>query len=570
MDKFCSEILRRSVHQALASAGFEKSSKLGGEVFADVLKDYLLCLGKSAHEGAIRSGRTKTTSTDVLAAFEDFGIRIDELKEWSQTDGKILGKYTGPLPQPKIMEGLLRSGLPGYSTNEFSDLPTTEIKEASDFKSNVNPVDSNEMQVDTIRKSHEIIFNEVVDKNNEPEDSKGLQIEATNEHLVDSSVVLQSYTRPLRPSYVPEWLPPFPEVKPQQDERLEYETDDALKKSPEISSNEAISQDTTLEIHKDDENSVKSNLVSCQDKSLKTTRRKRSLDQRPPTYDIANVFNSIAPPKVQTQELSFESSFESPKKKRKLKIIPSSLIPFHAVGEISQDGIANQDVTSLTKLMSSTVGPLKLLKESQTKKPSIATRTRSDNEIHVTNISSLSEIKQPQVKLPVSRKGKEKMVDASDFRETTPLNSSRPRPPTAIRRGSKVKLGKSITKPVIVPADKPASASTTGATKLRIRLGKVSPIDVVAPAASPVASTSSVQSQLVVNNPSNVGVADPPEVINCICPYPFSEIDDGNFMLSCDGCQVWFHGICTGFGPSYVEVDTWYCERCRARGVGIS
>ncbi|CAG8546997.1 30006_t:CDS:2, partial [Racocetra persica] len=499
-----------SVHQALASAGFEKSSKLGGEVFADVLKDYLLCLGKSAHEGAINSGRTKTTSTDVLAAFEDFGIKIDELKEWSQTDGKILGKYTGPLPQSKIMEGLLRSGLPGYSTNEFNDLPATEIKGTCDFKSNV---------------------------------------------------------KPLRPSYVPEWLPPFPEVKPQQ-EKLEDETDDTLKKSPEISSNEAVSQDSTLEIHKDDVNSMKSNLLPSQDKSLKTARRKRSLDQRPPTYDIANVFNSIVPPKVQTQESSFEPS---PKKKRKLKITPSSLIPFHAVGEISQDGITNQDVTSLTKLMSSTVGPLKLLKESQTKKPSpIATRIRSDNEVPVTNISSLSEVKRPQVKLPVSRKGKEKMIDSSDFQEITPLNSSRPRPPTAIRRGSKVKLGKPITKPAIVPADKPASASTTGATKLRIRLGKVSPIDVVAPAASPVASTSSVQSQLVVNNPSNVGVADPPEVINCICPYPFSEIDDGNFMLSCDGCQVWFHGICTGFGPSYVEVDTWYCERCRARGMGIS
>ncbi|CAG8622091.1 7284_t:CDS:1 [Dentiscutata erythropus] len=537
MDRFCSEILRRSVHQALASAGFEKSSKLGGEVFADVLKDYLLCLGKSAHEGAINSGRTKTTSTDVLAAFEDFGIKIDGLKEWSQTDGKILGKYIGPLPQPKIMEG------------------------------NIKPVDPNEMQVDTAyTESHGKISNEAVDNNNEPEGVKGLKIEATNEHSVDSNAILQSDVQPLRPSYVPEWLPPFPEIKPQEAEKIQDKTDDTSKKSPEVNSNQAMFQDTTLKIHKDDNvNSMKSILLSSKDnKSSKMTRRKRSPDQRPPTYDIANVYNSIAPPKVQTQE---ESPFESPKKKRKLKITPSSLIPFHTIDEISHDGIANQDVTSLTKLTSSTAGPLKLLKEGQTKKPPITTRTRSDHEIPVTSVSSLSEVNLPQVKLPVSRKGKEKMVDSSDFQETVSLNSSRPKPPTAIRRGSKVKLGKSITKPALVPDDKPAS-TTTGATKLRIRLGKVSPID-VAPAASSVASTSSVKTKLV-NNSSNVGVADPPEVINCICPYPFSEIDDGNFMLSCDGCQVWFHGICTGFGPSYVEVDTWYCERCRARGMGKS
>ncbi|KAF0530528.1 phd-finger domain-containing protein [Gigaspora margarita] len=567
MDRFCSEILRRSVHQALASAGFEKSSKLGGEVLADVLKDYLLCLGKSAHEGAINSGRTKTTPTDVLAAFEDFGIKIDELKEWSQTDGKILGKYTGPLPQPKIMEGLLRSGLPGYSTNEFRDLPTIENKDTYNLP-NVKPVDPNEMQVDTVYiESHEKISNEIIGNSNEREGIKELKIEATNEHSVDSNnVILQSDVQLLRPSYVPEWLPPFPEIKPQETEKIEDKADDTSTISPEINSNQAMLQDTKLKIHKDDDvNSMKSNLLSSQDKSSKMTRRKRSPDQRPPTYDIANVYNSITPPKVQTQE---ESSFEPPKKKRKLKITPSSLISFHAIDEISHDGITNQGVTGLTKLMSSTVGPLKLLKEGQTKKPpSITTRIRSDHEIPVTNVSSLSEVNPSQVKLPVSRKGKEKMVDSSDFQETVSLNSSRPKPPTAIRRGSKVKLGKSITKSTPVPDDKPAP-TTTGATKLRIRLGKVSPID-VAPAASPVASTSSVQTQ-PVNNPSNVGVADPPEVINCICPYPFSEIDDGNFMLSCDGCQVWFHGICTGFGPSYVEVDTWYCERCRARGMDIS
>lgn len=98
MDKFCAEYLRRSVHQALTSAGFEKSSRVAGEVFADVLKDYLLCLGKSAHERATNSGRIKTTSTDVLAAFEELGINVEELKEWSQNEGKILGKFLGPQP----------------------------------------------------------------------------------------------------------------------------------------------------------------------------------------------------------------------------------------------------------------------------------------------------------------------------------------------------------------------------------------------------------------------------------------------------------------------------------------
>ncbi|RHZ65024.1 hypothetical protein Glove_319g167 [Diversispora epigaea] len=76
----------------------------------------------------------------------------------------------------------------------------------------------------------------------------------------------------------------------------------------------------------------------------------------------------------------------------------------------------------------------------------------------------------------------------------------------------------------------------------------------------------------ITNSNTNITVTDnveggEVEIINCICPYPLCEIDDGNFMLSCDKCQVWFHGTCVGFGPTPVEVNTWYCDRCIEKGV---
>ena len=101
MEKFCAEIIRRATHQTLASAGFEKSSRIGGDVLADVFKEYLMFLGKSAQEAATNAGRTKVNTTDILVAFEDLGINLEELREWAKTEGKVLGGYAGRKPTLK-------------------------------------------------------------------------------------------------------------------------------------------------------------------------------------------------------------------------------------------------------------------------------------------------------------------------------------------------------------------------------------------------------------------------------------------------------------------------------------
>jgi histone H3/H4 len=103
MEKFCAEIIRRATHQTLAAAGFEKSSRISGDVLADVFKEYLMFLGKSAQEAATNAGRTKVNTTDILITFEDLGINLEELKEWTKTEGKVLGGYAGR--KPTVLKG---------------------------------------------------------------------------------------------------------------------------------------------------------------------------------------------------------------------------------------------------------------------------------------------------------------------------------------------------------------------------------------------------------------------------------------------------------------------------------
>ncbi|CAB4469091.1 unnamed protein product [Rhizophagus irregularis] len=121
-----------------------------------------------------------------------------------------------------------------------------------------------------------------------------------------------------------------------------------------------------------------------------------------------------------------------------------------------------------------------------------------------------------QIKSPVSHKGKEKMIpEIIDFQEPEPSTESPKAPKKKEQRILKLK-------------------------------------------------NQHTKEQLQTTTPSD---PEPSEVINCICEPPNNTLDDGKFMVSCDNCQEWFHGVCTGFGPHRVEVGTWFCPRCRDRGI---
>lgn len=44
------------------------------------------------------------------------------------------------------------------------------------------------------------------------------------------------------------------------------------------------------------------------------------------------------------------------------------------------------------------------------------------------------------------------------------------------------------------------------------------------------------------------------DIIKCICTEP--NLDNGKFMISCDSCQVWYHGSCVGIEE---QVFSWKC-----------
>ena len=40
-------------------------------------------------------------------------------------------------------------------------------------------------------------------------------------------------------------------------------------------------------------------------------------------------------------------------------------------------------------------------------------------------------------------------------------------------------------------------------------------------------------------------------------------MDVGEFIVQCDGCKVWQHGLCMGYQSEEQLDDDYYCEMCR-------
>ncbi|RIA84809.1 hypothetical protein C1645_831724 [Glomus cerebriforme] len=614
MEKFCAEIIRRATHQTLAAAGFEKSSRIGGDVLADVFKEYLMFLGKSAQEAATNAGRTKVNTTDILIAFEDLGINLEELKEWTKTEGKVLGGYAGR--KPTVLKDLLRSGLP----NEVDDvdLSIIETKEKDEIKQNgqsskkedivdiVQEIQINEQSIKKLESKEiennikEVEDNMIIDiegtlsqnnsQNNKNNDNETASLSTAEDKSSDSlsgqttpkddgkitningeitkeriesnspmqidSIVKQTtdrYSRLLllskkRPPYIPDWLPPLPEVKPRKENEpvnevqnvgVEEKTKElsGLTESTTLTEKEKpiddmiTSQESISEIQESNNINVDSNV------QIKPSKQKL---KRPLAYTMLDELFEKA---LTSESALGELSFDTPRKKRKI-VEFDNLLSFED-SLFSESEIPVMDDKNTRELVESYGYPLRLNETPIQKHKSIelASKVADVNlkapvQIIDTILPEVKPSKPLQIKSPVSRKGKEKMIpEIIDFQEPEPSTES----PKALKKKEpmNIKAKKSTYKGATMKSDVPEKLSESNRPKLTLR----------------------IKSATTPSDP------EPSEVINCICAPPNNTLDDGKFMVSCDNCQEWFHGVCTGFGPHHVDVGTWFCPRCRDRGI---
>ncbi|KAF8583426.1 hypothetical protein K439DRAFT_1412174 [Ramaria rubella] len=94
-----SQILHTTTTRTLHAHNFNKSSTQATHALSDALSRYLMLLAGTCARYAQHAGRTGVTVRDALAALEDIGVGIDELREYVEGEAKELVRYTGQTPR---------------------------------------------------------------------------------------------------------------------------------------------------------------------------------------------------------------------------------------------------------------------------------------------------------------------------------------------------------------------------------------------------------------------------------------------------------------------------------------
>ncbi|KAH7817165.1 putative nucleosome-remodeling factor subunit BPTF [Monocercomonoides exilis] len=69
----------------------------------------------------------------------------------------------------------------------------------------------------------------------------------------------------------------------------------------------------------------------------------------------------------------------------------------------------------------------------------------------------------------------------------------------------------------------------------------------------------------MLGNHRKKGSDNDPSRLYCICRTPFIE---GQFMIQCDKCKEWYHGVCVSITPKQAEsMDVYICDACLGKSL---
>lgn len=89
-----SQILHTTTTRTLHAHNFNKSSTQATHTLTGVLSRYLALLAETCAQYAQHAGRTGVTVRDALAALEEIGIGIDDLREYVEGEAREMVRYT--------------------------------------------------------------------------------------------------------------------------------------------------------------------------------------------------------------------------------------------------------------------------------------------------------------------------------------------------------------------------------------------------------------------------------------------------------------------------------------------
>ncbi|KAF5326067.1 hypothetical protein D9611_000873 [Ephemerocybe angulata] len=93
MDPCAQKLLESATHKTLHAHAFSRASSQATAVLTDLLSRYLQLLSGTCAAYAGHAGRSTLTVYDALAALEELGAGLEDLKDYGEGEGRELGRY---------------------------------------------------------------------------------------------------------------------------------------------------------------------------------------------------------------------------------------------------------------------------------------------------------------------------------------------------------------------------------------------------------------------------------------------------------------------------------------------
>ncbi|KAK9728038.1 hypothetical protein K7432_001354 [Basidiobolus ranarum] len=611
-DAFCFSLLKIATAQIIQqSTAFERIHGSTCSTITDVLARYLSLLGSVAKEYSHNANRGKSNALDVLQTLVDLGVDVDDLYQWfeetmEQKPNNVPITQNSQLTLQNLFSSTCKDDPEDWLVYEYRDIPEgfnlitdedieesdtaedlSEVAESTeqDISSSENPPSETEEQ-DATQNSHvksnssspvpgdcnseaaikvetaadlttEVHTKEAAiaigqDKPEETEFTTNPKPESCKSELERSNQrdTPTSSNTPFRPLYIPNHLPPIPEMLPPQEIEETPQVQETAGAQIAVVSNAKNDSDYNPYTHIIPFNESK--ISSTSDVSLLASisqigEHAEESTSSTPTTPLIPLFDEVFQKALGSVSASNEVNGTKPKpipysylerrRKQRTPVISSTISPYDTLfGNISTlpstvDQILHQVAAPevLYQYVSQPVAIFPIPEVSHFKMlngqgSSIQSQRK---ELIATVPAEVPVVpstrpREDSIKEPVSKK----VIKPSAPKETSNhTKPGSPRPETS-RRSSTPKIRLKVSVPTPPPPPPPPP-----------------PVEEAAP--EPV--------------PSVEPRGQTEEVINCICVNP--RLDDGNFMIACDRCQEWFHGSCVGVSEGDI-VDTWFCQRC--------
>jgi len=130
-DEYCRGILQVMVGQVLEKLEFDSVSAASRDTLTDILQAYIEELGHVAHNASELANRTEANAHDVLVAFDDCNLSMQDLRAYcDELDELPLCHEVRQIPVRKrrrpmtasVAESVARSQLPGAQAEELQHI----------------------------------------------------------------------------------------------------------------------------------------------------------------------------------------------------------------------------------------------------------------------------------------------------------------------------------------------------------------------------------------------------------------------------------------------------------------